>query len=146
MFTLHRKVKRSVAERVPDRASVHARNAAFKAVSAPEQYCPTPLLKVKRSVSDRFWNGPSQVWTLLSEQKLQRNLVLANDLFKSKGSAANCMTDRGSVHTGNASEQFLHCNRTANSYLHCTGTTSETEQKPVQYSVNIALVRLTENR
>ena len=39
MFTLYRVVKRSVAERVPDRASVHTRNAAFEAVSAPEQYC-----------------------------------------------------------------------------------------------------------
>ena len=27
----------------------------------------------------------------LSEQKLQRNLVLVNDLFKSKGSVANCI-------------------------------------------------------
>ena len=35
-------------------------------------------------------------------------IVLVNDLFKSKGSVANCMTDRDSVHTGNATEQFLH--------------------------------------
>ena len=54
MFTLNRIVKRSVAESVPDRASVHTRNAAFEAVSAPEQYCSAPLLKVERSVSDRF--------------------------------------------------------------------------------------------
>ena len=54
MFTLYRIVKRSVTERVPDRASVHTRNAAFEAVSAPEQYCSAPLLKVERSVSDRF--------------------------------------------------------------------------------------------
>ena len=47
-------MKRSVAESVPDRASVHTRNTAFEAVSAPEQYCCAPLLKVKRSVSDRF--------------------------------------------------------------------------------------------
>ena len=46
--------ERSVAESVPDRASVHTRNAAFEAVSAPEQYCSAPLLKVERSVSDRF--------------------------------------------------------------------------------------------
>ena len=63
--------------------------------------------------SDRigFWNGPNQVWILLSEQKSQRNFVLVNDLFKSKGNVAICMTDRASVHTGNASEQFLHHNR-----------------------------------
>ena len=47
-------MKRSVAESVLDRASVHTRNAAFKAVSAPEQYCSAPLLKVERSVSNRF--------------------------------------------------------------------------------------------
>ena len=48
-------MKRSVAECVPDMASVHTRNAAFKAFSAPEQYyCSAPLLKVERSVSDRL--------------------------------------------------------------------------------------------
>ena len=54
MFTLYRIVKRSVAESVPDRAFVHTRTATFEAVSAPEQYCSAPLLKVERSVSDRF--------------------------------------------------------------------------------------------
>ena len=54
MFTLYRISERSVAEGVPDRASVHPRNAAFEAVSAPEQYCSPPLLKVESSVSDRF--------------------------------------------------------------------------------------------
>ena len=47
-------MKRSVAESVPDRASVHTRNAGFEAVSASEQYCSARLLKVERSVSDRF--------------------------------------------------------------------------------------------
>ena len=54
MFTLYRIMKRSVAESVLDRASVHTRHTAFEAVSAPKQYCSAPLLKVKRSVSDRF--------------------------------------------------------------------------------------------
>ena len=54
MFTLCRTVKRSVTGSVLDGASVHTRNAAFEAVSAPEQYCSAPLLKVERSVSDRF--------------------------------------------------------------------------------------------
>ena len=49
MFTLYWVVKRSVAENVPDRASVHTRNAAFEAFSAPEQYCSASLLK-----GDRF--------------------------------------------------------------------------------------------
>ena len=38
MFTLYRIVKRSIAESVPDRASVHTRIAAFEVVSAREQY------------------------------------------------------------------------------------------------------------
>ena len=54
MFTLYRLVKWSAAEIVPDRASVHTRNTAFEAVSAPEQYCSVPLLKLERSVSDKF--------------------------------------------------------------------------------------------
>ena len=54
MFTLYRIVKQSVAESVLDRASVNTRNAAFEAVSAPEQYCSAPLLKVEHSISDRF--------------------------------------------------------------------------------------------
>ena len=105
-------MKRSVAESVPDRASVHTRNAAFEAVSAPEQYCSAPLLKVERSVSDRFLIRSESSLNTLSEQKLQRNLVLVDYLFKSKRSVANCITDRASVHTRNASEQFLHHNRT----------------------------------
>ena len=37
---------------------------------------------------------------------------MVNNLFKSKWSVANCMTDRAPVHTENASEQFLRRNRT----------------------------------
>ena len=112
MFTLYRTVKRSVAKSVPDRASVHTRNAAFKAVSALEQNCSTPLMKVERSVLDRFLKRSESSLNTLSEQKLERNLALVNDLLESKGSVANCMTDRACVHTGNASEQFLFRNRT----------------------------------
>ena len=54
MFTLYRIVKQSIAESVPDRASVHTRNTALEAFSALEQYCSAPLLTVERSVSDRF--------------------------------------------------------------------------------------------
>ena len=61
MFTLYQVVKRSIAESVLDRASVHTRNAAFKAVSALEQYCSAPLLKVEHSILDRFLKGPNQV-------------------------------------------------------------------------------------
>ena len=54
MFTLYQIVKRSVAKSVLDRASVHTWNAAFEAVSAPEQCCSAPLFKVECSVSDRL--------------------------------------------------------------------------------------------
>ena len=54
VFTLYRIVKRSIAESAPDRASVYTTNAAFEAVSALKQYCSALLLKVERSVSDRF--------------------------------------------------------------------------------------------
>ena len=111
MFTLYWIVKRSVAESVPDRTSVHTRNAAFEAVSAPEQYCSAPLFKVERSVSDRFLKRSESSLNTFIGAELYRNLVLVNYLFKSKGSVANCITDRASVHTGNASEQFLHRNR-----------------------------------
>ena len=37
MFSLHRIVKRSVADTVPERASVHTRKATFGTVSAPKQ-------------------------------------------------------------------------------------------------------------
>ena len=47
-------MERRVAENVPDRASVHTRTTAFEAVSVPEQYCSALLLKVERSVTDRF--------------------------------------------------------------------------------------------
>ena len=112
VFTLYRIVKRSVAESVPDRASVHTRNAAFAAVSAPKHNCSAPLLKVERSVSDRFLKRSLSNLNTLSEQKLQRNLVLVNYFLNLKGSVANCMTDRACVHNGNASEQFLLCSRT----------------------------------
>ena len=47
-------MKQSITESVLDRASVHTRNTAFEAVFASEQNCSAPLLKVERSVSDRF--------------------------------------------------------------------------------------------
>ena len=44
---MYRIVKRNVAESVPDRASVHTRNAAFEVVSAQEKCCSALLLKVE---------------------------------------------------------------------------------------------------
>ena len=111
MFTLYRIVKRSVAESVPDRASVHTRNAAFEAVSAPEQYSSAPLLKVESSVTDRFLKRSKSSLNTFIGAEISAEPHFGNDLFKSKESVANCITDRASVHTGNASEQFMHCNR-----------------------------------
>ena len=89
MFTLYRIVKRCVAESVPDRASVHTRTAAFKAVSAPEQYCSAPLLKVERSVSDRFLRrSESSLNTFIGAEIATEPRYL----FKSKESVANCIT------------------------------------------------------
>ena len=112
MFTLYRIVKRSVAQSVPDRASVHTRNAAFEAVSAPEQYCSSPLLKVERSVSDRFLRRSESSLNTFIGAEIATEPRIGKFFFKSKGSVANCITDRASVHTGNASERFLHHNRT----------------------------------
>ena len=57
---------------------------------------------MERSVSDRFSKRYESTLNTLSEQKLQRNLVLVNDLLKSKESVANSVTDRASIHTRNA--------------------------------------------
>ena len=134
-------MKRSIAESVPDRASVHTRDAAFEAVSAPEQYCSAPLLKMGHSVSDGFLKRSGSSLNSLSERKLQRNRVLVNDLLKLKGSVANCMTDRACVHTGKALEQFLLRNIT----LILVHTVSEQILKwskniSGMHSVNIALI------
>ena len=112
MFTLYRIVKRSVAESVPDRASVHTRNAAFEAVSAPEQYCSAPLLKVERSVSDRFLRRSESSLNTFIGAEIATEPRIGNLSFQIKRSVANCITDRASVHTRNASEQFLHHNKT----------------------------------
>ena len=45
MFTLYRTVKRNIPETVPDKASVHTRNATFRTISAPEQDFFAPVLK-----------------------------------------------------------------------------------------------------
>ena len=74
MFTLYRIVKRSVAESVPDMASVYIRNTAFEAVSAPEQYYSAPLLKVERCISDRFlkWSESSLNTSIRAEIATER--------------------------------------------------------------------------
>ena len=84
MFTLYRIVKRSATESVLDRASVQTRNATFEAVSAPEQYCSAPLLKVEGSVSDRFLKrSESSVNTFIGAE-IAKKPCFGNNLFYSK--------------------------------------------------------------
>ena len=45
MFTLYQIVKQSVAETVPDKASVRTRNATFRTISAPEPDYFAPFFK-----------------------------------------------------------------------------------------------------
>ena len=112
VFTLYSTVKRTVAESVLDRAFVHTRNVAFEAVSAPEQCCSAPLLKMERFLSDRFLKRFDSSLNTFIGAEIATEPRMVNDHFKSKGRVADCMADRASVHTGNASEQFLHHNRT----------------------------------
>ena len=116
MFTLYRVVKGSNAEvyqvgllftlgTLPSKQSLLLNRTALLA----------PMLKMERSKSDRFLKWSESILNKrkmkASQRKLQRNLILINDPFKSKGSIADCMVDNASVHTGNATEQFLHRNR-----------------------------------
>ena len=132
-------MKRSVAESVPDRASVHTRNTAFEAVSAPEQYCSVPLLKVERSVSDRF----------LKRSKSSLNTFIGAEIATEPRfgkSSFQIKRERCKLHNGFCShwERFGTISapqQNINSCSHCAGATYETEQKPIRYRVNIASVR-----
>ena len=131
-------VKPSVAESVPDRASVHTRNAAFEVVSAPEQCCSSPLLKVERSVSDRFLKRSESSLNSFIGAEIATGPRLGKLSFQIK-------IERRKLHNGQGFcshwERFGTISapqQNINSCSHCTGATFETEQKPVRYSVNIA--------
>ena len=133
-------MKRSVAESVPDRASVHTRNAAFEAVSAPEQYCSAPLLKVERSVSDRFLRRSESSLNTFIGAEIATEPRIGKLSFQIK-------RKRCKLHNGwdfcSHWERFGTISppqQNINSCSHCTGATFETEQKPIRYSVNIALI------
>ena len=72
--------------------------------------CSTPLLKMERSVSDSFLKWFESTLNTFIEAKH----ALVNDLFKSKGSVADCITDMACVYTGNATKLFLHHKSTEN--------------------------------
>ena len=128
MFTLYWIVKRSVAESVLDRASVHTRNAAFEAVSAPEQYCSTPLLKVECSVSDRF----------LKRSKSNLNTFIGTEFaMEPRSGKRSFQIKREPCKLHNGQGFCSHWERfgtisapqqNINSCSHCSGATFETEQ------------------
>ena len=125
-------MKRSVAESVSDRASVHTRNTAF------EQCCSAPLLKVERYVSDRF----------LKRSELSLNTFIGAEIVTEPRFGKLCFQiqrERCKLHNGYGFcshwERFGTISapqQNINSCSHCTGATFETEQKPIRYSVNIA--------
>ena len=134
MFTLYRIVKRSVAESVPDRASVHTRNAAFEAVSAP-------LLKVERSVSDRFLRRSESSLNTFIEAEIATEPRIGKLSFQIKRERCKLHNGKGFCSHWERFGTISAPQQNINSCSHCTGATSETEQKPIRYSVNIASVR-----
>ena len=138
MFTLYRIVKRSVTESVPDRASVHIRNAAFEAVSAPEQYCSAPLLKVERSVSDRFLRRSESSLNTFIAAEIATEPRIGKLSFQIKRERCKLHNGEGFCSHWERFGTISAPQQNINSCSHCTGATFETEQKPIRYSVNIA--------
>ena len=82
-------------------------NAAFEAVSAPEQYCFALLSKVEHSVSDGFLKrSKSSLNTFIGAEIATEPRIGELSLNKPKGRVANCMTGKASVHSGNLRNNF----------------------------------------
>ena len=141
MFTLYRIVKRSVTESVSDRASVYTRNAAFEAVSAPEQYCSALLLKVERSVSDRFLKRSESSMNTFIGAEIATEPRFGNNLQSNQMAALQIVWRIGLLFTLGTLGTISAPQQNINSCSHCTGATFAMEQKPIRYSVNIAFVR-----
>ena len=106
---------------------------------APEQYCFAPLLKVERSVSDRF---------LRRSESSMNTFIRAEFATESRFGKRSFQIKREPCKLHNGQGFYSHWERfgtisapqqNINSCSHCTGATFETEQKPIRYSVNIAL-------
>ena len=138
MFTLYRVVKRSVAESVPDRASVHTRDAAYEAVSAPEQYCSAPLLKVERFVSDRFYKRSESSLNTFIGADIAAGPRFGKWSFQIKRERCKLHNGKGLCSHWERFGTISAPQQNINSCSHCTGATFETEQTPIRYSVNIA--------
>ena len=76
---------------------------------------------------------------------MQCNPILVSDLYKSKGSVTDSMMDRASVHTGNATEQFLHRIGRLN-LVHIVTEQSGAKTYPVQCEHVLKLVHCTLNK
>ena len=139
MFTRYRIVKRSVAESVPDRASVHTRNAAFEAVSALEPYCSAPLLKVERSVSDRFLKRSESSLNTFIGANIATEPGFGKISFHIKRKRCKLRNGQGFCSHWERFGTISAPQQNINSCSQCTGATFEKEQKPIRYSVNIAL-------
>ena len=135
MLTLYRIVKRSVAESVPDGASVHYRNAAFEAISAPEQYCSAPLLKVERSVSAMFLKRSESSLNTFVGAEIATEPRFGKLSFQIKREGCKLHKGYGFCSHWERFETISEPQQNINSCSHCTGATFETEQKPVRYSV-----------
>ena len=127
------------SQSVPDRASVHTRNTAFEAVSAREQYCSVPLLKVERSASDRFLKRSESSLNTFIGAEIATEPRFGKLSFQIK-------RERCKLHNGICSHwecfgTISASQQNINSCSHCTGATFETEQKSIRYSVKIASVR-----
>ena len=117
VFALYLIVTQSIAERLLDMTSVHIRNAAFKAVSALEQYCSTLLLKVECSMF--FKRSESSLNTFIGAQITTK---------------AHIKRGHCKLYDGQDFCSHWECLRTIstpqqniNSCSHCTGATFETE-------------------
>ena len=71
MFTLYPIVKRSVAETVSDKASVHTRNGTFGTISAPDQYYFCSIFKNSNNLQR---NGALVPVHTVSDQFLRRSV------------------------------------------------------------------------
>ena len=127
---------------IPSVLSNCTRNAAFEAVSALEQNCSTPLLKLECSVWDRIFKRSKSSLNTSTGAKHAMEPRIGKWSFQIQREFCKLYTDRAFVHTGNTTEQFLHCNRTlilVYIVMEQFSKSNGAEQNPIWYSVNMAL-------
>ena len=125
-------MEQSVAESVPDRASIHTGNVVFEAVSALEQYCSAPLLKVKRSVSDRFLRRSESSLNTFIGAEIATEPRFGKLPFQIKRERCKLHNGWGFCSHWERFGTISAPQQNINSCSHCTGATFETEQKPIR--------------